>query len=712
MQRPPAAALPDLEAAWRRLGRWGRRLGRRRWHSQRALLAEDHDKLDSDSGRGLDVEETAEALADGQHQLQELRLRPDVHVDRVAGVFELASPHLHPLLGSRLRGSHVRAFDLGHHIAAPLLVVLGAGALTTLLVVGDHVLDRRQRPPVVEGEALVGDGVEEDAAGTEFPQVGLDRPDRVLGVLEEVVGDDEVLALGGDRGQRLAVVDHVDVGQVPIDEFRGFASQVGRGQTVDIAGVRVGGQRHRLVQRSDLDPLAEQVAVGEGGAGVQIDRYRVELGRELSGHFDRAHCVQATSRFGNEGAPLSGLAPMRICLTAPAPTAVGAVAYSVPALADALAHRHEVTIVHVGAVPPTNGTGPQRVRELTAPIDGEVAGLAVSCEEQRQGAAVLAAIHAAYGEDGPDYLEVPDLGATGLVALQARQTGDPALAGTRIRVRIAPSAELLALHDGSQTPEEMTRIADLEREQLRLAIALLWPGGDLLDLYRGHYGARLPRAHRVPTLFLAAPVAAAPVPPPGGPLRILYVGDLRVRAGALDLAEACLWLPQDEWRLTMVGADSGTAALGQSVRLTVEAMSGDDPRIEILEPESGGAPFAAWGEHDLLVVPSLLGAWSTVAGTAMAAGLPVLATPVGVLPELVEDGDRGWLAAGTGPKHLRRALARLLADRGELQRLRRSPSPRARAAVLADPEPVLRAYDDLLAERRREEVLGGRAPLV
>ena len=48
-------------------------------------------------------------------------------------------------------------------------------------------------PAEVEGEALVRHRVEEDAARLQFPEVGLDRPDRVLAVLEEVVGDDEVL---------------------------------------------------------------------------------------------------------------------------------------------------------------------------------------------------------------------------------------------------------------------------------------------------------------------------------------------------------------------------------------------------------------------------------------------------------------------------------------------------------------------------------------
>ena len=80
-------------------------------------------------------------------------------------------------------------------------------------------------------------------------------------------------------------------------------------------------------------------------------------------------------------------------------------------------------------------------------------------------------------------------------------------------------------------------------------------------------------------------------------------------------------------------------------------------------------------EHDLLVAPSRFDVWPVEVLEAMAAGLPVLATPVGGLTEIVEDGVTGWFADGAGPGPLRAGIERLLADRSlvrEVARVRRA----------------------------------------
>src|SRR5207249_2828417 len=53
---------------------------------------------------------------------------------------------------------------------------------------------------------------------------------------------------------------------------------------------------------------------------------------------------------------------------------------------------------------------------------------------------------------------------------------------------------------------------------------------------------------------------------------------------------------------------------------------------------------------------------------AMAHGLPVVATPVGGIPEIVTDSESGILVAVNEPEMLSRALSRLVQDAG----LRRS----------------------------------------
>ena len=72
------------------------------------------------------------------------------------------APAFDPLL-EQLRRRCLRVGLLVDDVAAPILEMLGPGALRPLFVVGDHVLDRGHRTPEVEGEALVRNCVEEDA---------------------------------------------------------------------------------------------------------------------------------------------------------------------------------------------------------------------------------------------------------------------------------------------------------------------------------------------------------------------------------------------------------------------------------------------------------------------------------------------------------------------------------------------------------------------
>ena len=385
---------------------------------------------------------------------------------------------------------------------------------------------------------------------------------------------------------------------------------------------------------------------------------------------------------------------MRVCLVRP-PLADAPGRRAVERLAKLLGGHHEVVVVDGYAGP-----------------DPDCARISFAAPEHRWAAAVLDAIRAAYGGRGPDYLEIPDSGPHGLVALQARQTGDPLLERTLIGVRISPSSELRAVHDADLGLPGPTRAAELEREQLRLADRLIWPGGDTLDLYRRYYAdLRLPEAVRIPSAFEregAAPPAAAR--DPEAPLRLLFAGALDRHRGALDLVDACLRLAEGEWRLTMTGADRRTAAMGQSARATIEAMAGEDPRIEVLDEVPLEELRRRFADHDLMVVPARVAAWEEVAVEATLAGLPVLATPVGGLVEIVEPGVNGWHADQIGAEALRRALAAVLADRGELERMRGSAALAARARRLADPEPILAGYRQLAAASAPAPAIAVREP--
>jgi glycogen synthase len=391
---------------------------------------------------------------------------------------------------------------------------------------------------------------------------------------------------------------------------------------------------------------------------------------------------------------------MRVCLIAPLDDPSSELARSCRRRAELLAARHEVTAIYppdADLAEPPSGPAPT---ELRAPEPAGLEGIAFASEDHRYSAAVLAAIERTYGSAaGPDYVEACDRGAPALVALNSRQAGRAPLRGSLFAIRLVLSGELRALHDGASSEPRARRVADLEREQFRLADRVVWPGGETLDLYGRHYSEDLPEPVRIGEPFPLPAELPAPTPhehAAGAPLRILYAGPLQRHEGALDLAVACLRLPVDEWRLTMVGEDTPTAPAGHSVQLTIEAMLGGDPRLQIDAEPAGEGLRGLLAEHDLLVVPPTAAAWPEIALEAMQANLPILASPVGGLTELVEHGVTGWLAPSSGREALRDALTALFERREEVERLRMSGAIRERLRRLGDPGPVEEAYEGLL----------------
>jgi len=378
---------------------------------------------------------------------------------------------------------------------------------------------------------------------------------------------------------------------------------------------------------------------------------------------------------------------MRICIVSAEHSSYGGIGHALRRQVEVLSARHEVVLI-----------------ERPEPSEA-LARMSFASADHLRSAAVLEEIEKAHeGTAGPDLLEVCDYRALGLVPLQARAAGHPLLRKTTVAIRLSSTAELVALHDGRlQLPEEQ-RAGELEREQFRLADRLLWPGGDVLDAYRRYYGdALLPAGVKTGRPFPAAPAPQVAALGTDGPLRILYAGRLQRIKGAMDLVDACLRLPGDDWELTLIGADTETAALGQSVRLTIERMCEGDPRVRIEDPVAHEDLQRRFGEHHLLAVPSNFEFCGNVALEAMRAGTPVLATPVGALVEFVGDGG-GWLADDVGTPALRRALARLLEDRQEVERVRASGEVFEAFRRFTAPARFLEAYEIL-----REPGRGGGA---
>jgi glycosyltransferase involved in cell wall biosynthesis len=156
---------------------------------------------------------------------------------------------------------------------------------------------------------------------------------------------------------------------------------------------------------------------------------------------------------------------------------------------------------------------------------------------------------------------------------------------------------------------------------------------------------------------------------------VLSLGRLGLRKGTFDLVEAFAGVvaaqPQAQLRL---GGDGDLDA----VRSRAAAL-GIGPRVALLGWVSGTDKQRELDEASVYVLASYNEGLPMSLLEAMAAGLPVVTTPVGGIPEAVTDGVEGFLVAPGDVAALRARLALLLAD-SDLRR-RMGASARAKIAT-------------------------------
>jgi glycosyltransferase involved in cell wall biosynthesis len=175
--------------------------------------------------------------------------------------------------------------------------------------------------------------------------------------------------------------------------------------------------------------------------------------------------------------------------------------------------------------------------------------------------------------------------------------------------------------------------------------------------------------------------AGAPGTPDGG--RLLCVGAVVRHKGQDVLLEALGSLPELRWSCTLVGTlDREPSFVAALYRRVAEAGIAD--RVRFAGALRRNELARQYRAADLLVLPSRLEAFGMVVTEALAAGLPVVATAVGGVPEaLGRTGDEvpGMLVPPEDPIALCDALADWLGSAELRDRLRQSA--RARGAALA-----------------------------
>lgn len=203
--------------------------------------------------------------------------------------------------------------------------------------------------------------------------------------------------------------------------------------------------------------------------------------------------------------------------------------------------------------------------------------------------------------------------------------------------------------------------------------------GNGVDVERFRPDAALRRATREALGLAASDIA------------VVFVGHEFDRKGLPLLVEAVAELP-DRFHLVVVGGtpDMVEAAASDCARRGVA------DRVHFVGRQPDPRPYLVAG--DVFALPSAYEAYPLVVLEALACGLPVVATPVGSVPDLIDD-DNGRVVARTVP-----AIRDALADLADADRV--ASAARARETALAHSWPrvtdeYLRLVDEIRAGRSR-----------
>ncbi len=175
-----------------------------------------------------------------------------------------------------------------------------------------------------------------------------------------------------------------------------------------------------------------------------------------------------------------------------------------------------------------------------------------------------------------------------------------------------------------------------------------------------------------------------------GPLVVGTLGTICARKGSDVFVEAARLLggSSHRFRFRMAGPQALGVEAAWAREVTQRAA---DVGVEVLGPVDGLSELRQW---DLVVVPSRDEGFSLAAAEGMAAGVPVIATLVGAIPEVV--ADAGKLIPPTDPIALAESIAGLARDSAARERL--AAAGRARVAQLFTLEHQADGFDSAYTE--------------
>jgi len=150
----------------------------------------------------------------------------------------------------------------------------------------------------------------------------------------------------------------------------------------------------------------------------------------------------------------------------------------------------------------------------------------------------------------------------------------------------------------------------------------------------------------------------------GSSPRILFLANLVVSKGPLELIDAAKVLKERGVDFVMWFVGNPSRQLSQSRFKAVIAKAGLEDRVSYLGPKYGAEKGRIMSESDLFVFPTYYEreCFPLVLLEAMACGLPIVSTPEGAIPEIVEDGVTGVLVPPKNSARLADRIEALLGD--------------------------------------------------
>lgn len=144
----------------------------------------------------------------------------------------------------------------------------------------------------------------------------------------------------------------------------------------------------------------------------------------------------------------------------------------------------------------------------------------------------------------------------------------------------------------------------------------------------------------------------------GGPCHFLLLGQMDTTKGVDDLLEACTRLREiAPFELTLAGPP-GTAGDATTLTEKIHAL-GLQNSVRYVGVVRGNEKEALLRQTDVYLQPSHYEGMPLALLEALAAGLPVIATRVGAVPEVITNGREGLLIPAQQPEDLAEAMSQL-----------------------------------------------------